>query len=296
MMERQEFVGRTAAEAAIKACDEFGISRSQLKFEVVSDEGDGLERNVKIIATSTGGSISGPLQEQEMRESRPPKREGGGRARRDNQRSGGRGRSGRPGRGGSRSRRGGSNQNPGDGIESLLNLEVVPSERLENRSLFEGDRSEKASLALSTLTEMFGLAGLQLEPHLIEDNAEEIQIDLCGGDEAKIIGKRGEALLALQFILNRMVGRRADADAEVTAIVVLDAARYRERRRQALADLAKKLAARATEESKVVRLSPMSAHDRRVFHVTLKEMDGVDTRSEGDGIYRNLLIIPGDYE
>ena len=66
-------------------------------------------------------------------------------------------------------------------------------------------------------------------------------------------------------------------------------------RRDALADLAKKLAERAMQEQKVVRLSPMSAHDRRVFHLTLKEMDGVNTRSEGEGLYRNLLIIPSQF-
>ena len=39
----------------------------------------------------------------------------------------------------------------------------------------------------------------------------------------------------------------------------------------------------------------MSAHDRRVFHLTIKEIEGVDSRSDGDGLYRNLLIIPSDF-
>ena len=88
-----------------------------------------------------------------------------------------------------------------------------------------------------------------------------------------------------------MVSRSLEGD----QVIVLDAANYRSRRRDALASLAKRLADRAVEEGKVVRLSPMSAHDRRVFHLTLKEVEDVDTRSEGDGLYRSLLIIPSEY-
>ena len=79
-------------------------------------------------------------------------------------------------------------------------------------------------------------------------------------------------------------------------MVVLDAANYRERRMSALEELAVKLAQRAEKDQKIVRLSPMSPHDRRVFHQTLSEIGGVRTESHGDGIYRNLLIIPSAYQ
>ena len=97
--------------------------------------------------------------------------------------------------------------------------------------------------------------------------------------------------MALQFLANRIVARR---ETEGNQHVVLDAAGYRMRRREALVDLAQKLAGRAVEEQKVVRLSPMSAHDSRVFHLALAEKEGVTTRSEGSGLFRPLLIIPGD--
>ena len=88
---------------------------------------------------------------------------------------------------------------------------------------------------------------------------------------------------------------RNNPDESSEQVVVLDAVGYRERRRDALKDLATKLSNRALEENKVVRLSPMSAHDRRVFHLALRDREGVDTRSEGDGLYRNLLIIPSQF-
>ena len=203
-------------------------------------------------------------------------------------RGGDRGRGRRSGRGG---RRGAAAQAPDDGIESLLNLEIVPTEPVPPRPEVEGDLSPRARKALEVAQHLMKLGSLELTSHVVQDDDAEIHIDLRGKDEATAIGPKGDALLALQFIVNRIVGR----DAEEGQVVVLDAAGYRGRRKDALADLATKLADRALEEGKVVRLSPMSAHDRRVFHLTLKEIEGVETRSEGDGLYRNLLIIPSQF-
>jgi len=144
---------------------------------------------------------------------------------------------------------------------------------------------------MASLKEIVRLAPLNLSVHLVQDAEDEIHLDLRGDDEAKVIGTKGDALLSLQFLVNRIAGREDEGD----QVVVLDAANYRGRRRDALADLANRLAKRAIEEQKVVRLSPMSAHDRRVFHMTLKELEDVDTRSEGDGLFRNLLIIPAQF-
>jgi spoIIIJ-associated protein len=150
----------------------------------------------------------------------------------------------------------------------------------------------RSKRALSTVTDMLRMLGMTLDVTLVGDDATELHIDLFGTDEARVIGRKGEVLLALQFVLNRVLSRD---DEESEQVVVLDAGGYRERRRAALQQLAKKLAERSVQESKAVRLSPMSAHDRRVFHMTLKEIPGVTTRSEGDGLLRNLLIIPAEF-
>ena len=181
---------------------------------------------------------------------------------------------------------------------------MVPAERPEPRPDVTGDLSPRAEKAKVVVGDMLKLMDLQLEPHVVEDGDKEIHVDLQGEDEARIIGKKGDVLLSFQFLVNRMVSKAISKEAPEEAseeegaesqVVVLDAAAYRVRRRDALSDLAKRLADRAVEEGKVVRLSPMSAHDRRVFHLTLKEMEGIDTRSEGDGLYRNLLIIPSQF-
>jgi len=168
-----------------------------------------------------------------------------------------------------------------------LNLETLPQGTLELKPEVPG--GERATKARTVLAEMLQLSTIKVTPTLVLDGPEEIIFDLRGADAAKAIGKKGETLLAMQFLVNRMISRTQE-DSEQH--IVLDAANYRTRRRDALANLATKLATRAMEERKVVRLSPMSAHDRRIFHITLHEKPGVTTRSEGEGLYRPLLIIP----
>lgn len=173
----------------------------------------------------------------------------------------------------------------------MLNLAPMPSEPVPERPELEGEVSGRAKMARAVVGELLGKMGLEVKGRLVEDGEDEIHFDLVGEEAVRVIGKKGEALLALQFLANRILARR---DAEGGQHVVLDAAGYRHRRREALINLAEQLAARAIEENKVVRLSPMSAHDRRVFHLALAEKDGVTTRSEGSGLFRPLLIIPGE--
>ncbi len=286
-MPRREFEGRTAAEAAIKACDELGVRRALLRYEIVSETGEAFERRV-VIAVDTDRlpppeEADSAAEASSGRDERPR-----GRGRRDD-RGGGRGR--RDDRGGSRGRRddrGGRRGAEGSDIDSLLNLEAMPAQVPEERPELTGEVSARARQAKEVLGELLRLSGLGLSPAVVQDDAEEIHLDLRGADTARIIGDKGDALLALQFLVNRMVSRHQDGDAHV----VLDAASYRVRRRAALAELARQLAEKACAEKKVVRLSPMSAHDRRIFHITLQEHEGVSTRSEGEGLFRPLLIIP----
>lgn len=318
-MPQQQFEGRSAAEAAIKACEAFGVSRSQLRYEVKSDEGEGLERRVVIMAEADEADYGTVAPDDELPPMRSDdlhrERDGGDKRRRNDGRGrGGRGRRGesrdgrdnrdsrdgrrgrgrRGGRDGRRGRGGDNGQSSDGGIDSLLNLEAVPENVGPLRDEVQGEASDKAKRAMAHLDEVIKLAGLNLKTHLVQDDEEEIHVDIRGEHESRIIGAKGETLLSLQFLINRMVGREMGDD-NTDQVVVLDAANYRSRRRDALADLATRLAKRAVEEEKVVRLSPMSAHDRRVFHLTLKEVEDVDTRSEGDGLYRNLLIIPEQF-
>jgi spoIIIJ-associated protein len=272
MSELKEFEGRTAAEAAINACDALGTTRSQLKYDVKSDEGEGLDRRV-VISVDVAAIEPAPVEE----ESRPerPRRE------RNNRRE----------------RGGRSNRRSHDDImvsakEVDEGVDELPEQLPEPKpALAEGDQSERGALASQVLKEVLEIGGFSASVNLIEDTDEHIEVELHGSDLKRLIGERGETLLAIQFLLNRMVSRKAEGD----QLIVLDAGGYRERRQNALESLAKKLAGRAEKEQKVVKISPMSPHDRRVVHQTLSELESVRTESTGDGLYRNLLIIPAGF-
>ena len=74
--------------------------------------------------------------------------------------------------------------------------------------------------------------------------------------------------------------------------MVVDSDGYRERRIEALRELAERLGDKAARTGKIVAVNPMSAHDRRVIHMALRETPGISTRSEGEGEERRLLIVP----
>ena len=138
---------------------------------------------------------------------------------------------------------------------------------------------------LQTLIEQMGF-DLDVEAR---DEEERILLNITGDEAEALIGKKGQTLDALQFLLGRMVNRQADRERKP---VVVDSGGYRQRRSEALKDLALKLYEEVTRTGKTVAVNPMSAHDRRIIHMTLREKPGVATRSEGDGPTRRLLIVP----
>jgi len=105
-----------------------------------------------------------------------------------------------------------------------------------------------------------------------------------------LIGRRGQTLDALEYIVNRIVGR----DDAVSGRVMIDVERYRERRLEHLTQLARRLAEKAKQTGRPVTLNPMSARDRRVVHVTLQGDTAISTRSQGEGHYRKVIILPAD--
>ncbi|MBT6491411.1 MAG: KH domain-containing protein [Deltaproteobacteria bacterium] len=295
MTEGQEFRGRSTAEAAIAASEALGVTRSEVDFRVISEIGEGLDRVVVIQAKAKEGAK--PRSDDDAGSSDGNRSEGrrerGGRERggrdRDRGGRGGRDRGDRDNSGG-RGRRDGRQE---EKVEELIELKPATPEELEAKPVVPAaDAGERAKVASTVVAEILKLSGIEATANVVEDTEEQIQIEVTGEQCARVIGERGEVLLALQFIVNRIVTRQVEGD----QLIILDAAGYRERRRNALVELAERLAQRAERDQKVVKLSPMSPHDRRVFHRALTENEGVRTESKGDGLYRNLLIIPSEYQ
>ncbi len=104
---------------------------------------------------------------------------------------------------------------------------------------------------------------------------------------ALLIGRRGQTLDAVEYLVNRVMTRGAGA-----ARITIDAARYRERRRESLEELAGRVAAKVRKSGIPVTLNPMSPRDRRTVHLALRDAPGVTTHSLGDGRYRKLVVAP----
>ena len=107
-----------------------------------------------------------------------------------------------------------------------------------------------------------------------------------GDDSGLLIGRRGETLKALQFIVRFMVGRQLGTRAQLS----LDVEGYQERRYQSLANLAQRVAQRVSNSGRPVTLEPMPSNERRIIHVTLANHRFVSTESSGSGDGRQVTI------
>jgi spoIIIJ-associated protein len=145
----------------------------------------------------------------------------------------------------------------------------------------------KADLASEMLNEILKRMGLLVDVTVRED-AEEVILDCAGEDAGRVIGKKGQTLDALQFLINKIVNRFPDGRRHI----VLDSGDYRQRRENGLASMARREAKRAVAQSRIITLEPMSPRDRRVIHLSLAKFPGVSTRSDGQGSERRVRIIP----
>ncbi len=116
-------------------------------------------------------------------------------------------------------------------------------------------------------------------------------LDVTGDSGGLLIGRRGQTLDAIEYLLNRIISRD---DGGTSARVAVDVERYRDRRREYLEALARRLAEKARQTGRVVTLNPMSPRERRIVHLALEVDPTVTTRSQGEGHLRKVLILPAD--
>jgi spoIIIJ-associated protein len=172
----------------------------------------------------------------------------------------------------------------------ILDAEVELDDDVQVRHLpLDHDPAEdgKADLANEMLIEILKRMGLTVDVQVRED-AEEVILDVAGEDAGRVIGKKGQTLDALQFLINKIVNRFPDGRRHI----VLDSGDYRQRRENGLASMARREAKRAVQQSRIITLEPMSPRDRRVIHLSLAKFPGVSTRSDGQGSERRVRIIP----
>jgi spoIIIJ-associated protein len=150
------------------------------------------------------------------------------------------------------------------------------------------DFVERARATLAQLLEQIG-ASCTVDARS-GDEAGIIVLDVTGDSGGLLIGRRGQTLDAIEYVLNRILAR----DDEAGGRVIVDVERYRDRRREYLNTLAQRLAAKVKETGRPVTLNPMSPRDRRIVHLALQADPTVATRSHGDGHFRKMLIVPAE--
>lgn len=122
----------------------------------------------------------------------------------------------------------------------------------------------------------------------ISENEKVVFINLEGPDLGILIGRRGETLDALQYIVNLSVNKNQ----ETRKKIIVDIEGYRSRREKTLEKLALKLADKAKQRGRNVVLEPMSSQERRIIHTALQGRDDIFTFSEGEEPYRKIIISP----
>lgn len=142
--------------------------------------------------------------------------------------------------------------------------------------------------AVEFLTQIFDAMSMTVQIDL-EYKAEEKElcINLSGGDMGILIGKRGQTLDSLQYLVSLMVNK---ANAGDYIRVKLDTENYRERRKDTLETLARNIAYKVKRTRRSVSLEPMNPYERRIIHAALQSDRYVVTRSEGEDPFRHVVI------
>ena len=152
------------------------------------------------------------------------------------------------------------------------------------------ERQEKAkSDAVRFLTDVFKAMNLDASINVEFDSAEnELTIDVKAEDMGVLIGKRGQTLDSLQYIVSLAINK----DCSEYVKVKLDSENYRVRRKETLENLAKNIASKVKRTGKAVSLEPMNSFERRIIHSALQGDSDCETYSEGADPYRKVVVKP----
>ncbi len=150
------------------------------------------------------------------------------------------------------------------------------------------DVNEQVREATAILKQILELMGEKAEVERIGSDPESIELEIKGDGSGILIGRHGQTLDALEYLVNRVAARRIKDGMPI----VLDTESYRARRRQQLERMALSMGERAKREHQPVKLDPMPPRDRRIIHLALKDDPLVSTRSSGEGFLRSVEIVP----
>lgn len=138
------------------------------------------------------------------------------------------------------------------------------------------------------LNDVFAAMDLKVTVEMTVDSEEEvININLVGDDMGVLIGKRGQTLDSLQYLVSLVANKESDKYYRVK----LDTENYRDRRKATLESLAKNIAYKVKRTRRPVSLEPMNPYERRIIHSALQNDKYVCTKSEGEEPFRHVVVL-----
>ncbi|MBX3113573.1 MAG: KH domain-containing protein [Fimbriimonadaceae bacterium] len=147
---------------------------------------------------------------------------------------------------------------------------------------------EDADKLLGILNHLLKASELDAEAKITALNGRYVHIDIDGQEVGYLVGRRGEVLNSIQYLMNVISARQLNNGVRV----VVEGDNYRERRANALGDMAKRIAAQVIERGEEAVLDALPAFERRIIHQALVEIDGISTYSEGEEPNRCVVIAP----
>ena len=142
--------------------------------------------------------------------------------------------------------------------------------------------------AVDFLSQVFDAMDLDVAIEVAYNKEEnEMSINLVGDDMGILIGKRGQTLDSLQYLVSMVLNKESDGYLRVK----LDTENYRSRRKETLETLAKNIAYKVKRTKRSVSLEPMNPYERRIIHAALQNDKYVTTRSEGEEPFRHVVIF-----
>ena len=299
-METRQFSGKTADEATDLALETLGVNREDVEITIVDPGRSGIlgfGGGPAIIEVTLIGEAAAAFEvrqrEEEERERQPDELP-------EEMRRPDSPRRGRGGRGSGRRRQPASadrvqpvhtapapDEAPTGEPEDDLPPAHLPQPPEDAQPAERDDEAEQLVTELLDyfLSSMGVVAATYVRDEMVDG---AIAFDIEGEDAGLLIGRRGETLQALQFlvhmIVNRQLGRKA--------YVVIDVEGYRERRSEMLRTLARRAAGRVASSGNPASLDPMSPAERRIVHMALASHPQIRTESEGEGGRRRVVIFP----
>lgn len=197
-----------------------------------------------------------------------------------------------------------------DAITEACQKLTVTSDKLEYEVIEEGSsgflgigskpavikarvKSSVEDTAKDFLKDVFNAMGMTVVVDVkYDENDNYMEIDLSGDEMGVLIGKRGQTLDSLQYLVSLVVNKNSENYIRVK----VDTENYRQRRKETLENLAKNISYKVKRTKRPVSLEPMNPYERRIIHSALQNDKYVTTHSEGDEPFRHVVVVLKRYE